>query len=314
MTGIRILVTGGSGMVGSNLIPRLVSEGALVYAFARPSTQFSNLDLGKDQVMVMEGDITDRASLDVAVNQVRPEIMFHLASTPFNQVNLNSQRHMDVNAIGTLNLLESAKQISGVKVIFTGSIAAYGGGSNLHEDLPMLPSTLLGASKACASILIGTYARLYNLNTVELRLFSPYGPWENPTRFIPHVITSALLGNDISMTSGVQERDYVYIGDVIDALVTSAMVAIPSGSVLNIGSGVGTPIRCMAKQILKIMGNPVNLSLGSVTTRDDEIMEMSADITAAKNTLNWEPKTTLPDGVKKSIDWFRGHPDFYKVR
>src|SRR6185295_10595037 len=124
--------------------------------------------------------------------------------------------------LGTLHLLEALRTLPIKRLVVTGSIAEYGSGSMLREDSPLLPATLLGAAKVNASILVQTFARLYGLPAVILRLCLPYGPWENPRRLVPHTILSALGGRDIEMTEGKQQRDLVYIDDIVSALLLAA--------------------------------------------------------------------------------------------
>jgi nucleoside-diphosphate-sugar epimerase len=168
---------------------------------------------------------------------------------------------------------------------------------------------MLGASKACASILLQTFAKMHGLNTVELRLFTPYGPWESPRRLIPSLILAALQQQDVPLSLGAQQRDFVYMDDVIDALYQAAVTPVPGGSVFNIGSGVGTTVRGVAELTLQLMGDPVRLKVGELPTRPDEIMEMSADIAAAKDQLGWQPRTSLKDGLIKTIDWLTENRD-----
>jgi UDP-glucose 4-epimerase len=304
----KIFVTGGTGMIGANLVRRLIADGCDISVFTRREINFiSNLEAIKDSFRVLQGDITDQESIKAAIDTTQPDIVFHLACTPFNLPDITSQHHLQVNVAGTLNLLEALRQSPHTKIIFTGSTAAYGSGSQLRETHPMEPGTMLGATKACASILLQTYAKLHNMNTLELRLFAPYGPWEHSVRMVPHVILSALNGQDVPMTLGRQQRDFVYIDDVIEALILGVNSPLAGGTVLNIGSGTGTPIVEVAEGILALMGNPVKLLVGAIQTRPDEIMEMSADISITKETLGWAPQISLDEGLTKSIDWFTQH-------
>jgi nucleoside-diphosphate-sugar epimerase len=242
------------------------------------------------------------------VRQAEPEVVFHLASTRFNPPG-EAQTHLRVNVLGTSHVLEALREFPDTTLVFTGSTAAYGAGSHLREDRPLSPETVFGASKACASVLVQTYVRLHGLRAIELRLFTPYGPWESARRLIPHTILSALAGRDVSLTSGEQERDFVYVDDVVDGLVLASTRDVAPGSVLNIGSGSGTTVRNVAGTVLDLMGNPVRMLLGAVPTRSDEIMTMSADIDAAGASLGWRPRTRLRDGLMKSIAWFTENPE-----
>ncbi len=205
------------------------------------------------------------------------------------------------------NVLEALRFRPETKLIFTGSANVYGDGAGIREDHPLVPGNILGATKACATILMQTYARLYRMPAVELRLYTPYGPWERPGRLVPHTILSALRGEDIRMTSGDQERDYLHIDDVVEAMLLAMRRSLPPGAVYNVCSGVGTPIRDIVKRILRLMGYPVKVELGAFPTRPDEIWKFSGDSTAAREILGWRPSTALDDGLRRTIDWFTRH-------
>ena len=124
------------------------------------------------------------------------------------------------------------------------------------------------------------------------------------TPLIPQAILSAIGGKNLLMSEGNQERDFVYVGDVVDALMLCTSQSFPAGSVFNIGSGVGVPVKTVAHRVLELMDNPSKLLLGALKTRPDEIMEMSADISAARDRLGWQPITPLDEGLRRSIAWF----------
>jgi nucleoside-diphosphate-sugar epimerase len=112
------------------------------------------------------------------------------------------------------------------------------------------------------------------------------------------------------MTRGEQQRDLVYVDDVVEALMLAATRRIKPGSVFNVGSGQGVPIKDVVRRTLELMGNPVKPLLGALPMRPDEIMEMSADVSAAREQLGWQPQTSLVDGLRKTIAWWRLHREF----
>ena len=291
-------------MVGANLTHRLVAEGYQVSLLTRPDSDRIRLQSIENKAHIFFGDVTDAPAMQEIVRRVQPEIVYHLASTPFNPPTFSVETHMRVNVLGTLHVLNALLECPGVRFVFTGSAAECGSGSQLREDTPLLPGTALGASKAAASILVQTYARLHQMSTVVLRLFTPYGPWEHPRRLIPHTILSALDGRDVPISQGKQQRDYCYIDNVVHALILAGTQPVSSGAVFNICSGQGIPIRDVVELTLELMGNPVKALVGALPTRPDEIWEMSGDITAAREVLGWEPRTSLEDGLRRTIAWF----------
>lgn len=303
----RVFVTGGTGMIGSALIARLVADGDEVTLLIRDGANRIRLQGLEERLRFCAGDIRDEAAVTTAVRQAKPDVIFHLASTPFNPPTISSQTHLDTIVKGTMNLVEALKDRPEVRVVAAGSAAAYGSGSHVREDALLRPDTVLGAAKASASLLLQVAAKRSRAHTVELRLFMPYGPGERVGRLIPQTILSALSGQDIRMTQGLQQRDLIFIDDVVEAFCLAATKPVPSGSVLNIGSGVGTPVRLLVERILDLLGRPVKPLIGALPTRPDEIMEMSADVTAAKASLGWEPRTSLDEGLRRTIAWFTAH-------
>jgi nucleoside-diphosphate-sugar epimerase len=278
----------------------------------RPTSRTLRLDDIRDCAPVVAGDLRDAVSVCEAVREAAPDIVFHIASSFFNPPTLTAQDHFDSNVTGTLNLLEALKDRPGVRFVFTGSAAAYAGGKLMTEDTPLAPTTVFGASKAAGTIVGQTYARLYGVEFVELRLFQTYGPWDRASRLVPYVILRALSGKPVEIGNGAQQRDFVYVGDIVEALLEAAVRPLPPGLVLNIASGTGCPISAVAETILEAMGNPVPLRIGARETRPDEIWTISGDASAAERHLGWRPRTSLEDGLRKSIAWFTENRDVAK--
>ena len=304
LTGKRALVTGATGMMGSHLVRRLLREGAEVIIFSRPGSDTIRINDVLDACKIINGDLSDARSIADAVGASKPEYLFHFASTYFNPPTLKNDTHYMVNVLGTQALLESIRAFPEARFVFAGSGSACDGGDGVKETDPLNPSTLFGATKACASITGQTYARLYDVSFVELRFFMPFGPWERPGRLLPYTILKALAGEDVDIGNGFQERDFVYIDDAIEATIRGAIADVTPGTVINIGGGKGHTVARAAQTVLDLMGNPVALKIGARETRADEIWKYSADISTAKSVLEWTPSTPFREGLLRTIGWY----------
>lgn len=312
-SGVCVLVIGGAGAIGSNLVRRLIAERYRVAVFSLPGPDLIRMDDLKNRIELVIGDLTVPGAIREVIARLRPRIVWHLASSVWARVpGVGQADHLNVSGLGTLYLLEALKDAPETRVVFTGSAAVYGPGALLKEDAPIVPNTVFGACKAAASILLQTYGRIYGLSTVELRFFMPYGPWEHPQRLIPQAILSVLAKRDLPMTSGEQKRDPVYIDDVVEALVLAGTKQLKTGSIFNIGSGHTIPIKDIVRNIFELMNSPVKLLVGKLPMRPDEIMEMSADISAARLDFDWEPRVSLTEGLRKTIAWWEQNREFAK--
>lgn len=298
------MITGATGMVGANLARRLVESGNRPVLLVRDPERLGRIESFRSQVDIVTADITDSDAVKATVGLTQPKIVYHLAGSFFNPPTLSAAEHMRINALGTLNLCEACKTVPGIRLVFAGSASVYAGGPCRTEDMALDPGSMFGVSKASGSMIVRTFGRLAEFETIELRLFGPYGPYENARRLIPDTILSALAGNDVCIGDGRQQRDFVYMDDVIDAFLLAATRTIPSGLTVNIASGQGRAIHDVAARVLTLMGDPVPLKTGSRSTRKDEIWEISGDITAARNHLGWVPKIDFDEGLRRTISWF----------
>ena len=313
LTGKRALVTGATGMMGSHLVRRLLRDGAEVLVFARPGSNTIRLNDVIDACKIVNGDLSDPISIAEAVGAAKPDFLFHFASTFFNPPTLSNQTHYAVNVLGTQALLESVRAFPDTRFVFAGSGSACAGGDGVKETDPPNPSTVFGATKACASVTGQSYARIFGLSFVEVRFFMPFGPWERPGRLLPYTILKALAGEDVDIGDGLQERDFVFIDDAIEATIRAAIADVAPGTVINIGGGKGRSIAHAAQMVLDLMGNPVALKIGARQTRADEIWKYSADISTAKSVLGWTSSTPFRDALRRTIEWYTDNQELART-
>lgn len=301
--GRSVLVTGASGFIGVNLTQRLVAEGAVVSVLSRASSWVGpGRPIG---VRVYSGDIREAEVVRRAVDGSDPEVVFHLASTRFNPPGTPDREHLDVIVGGTSNVLAALVGRTSVRLVQAGSAAEYGAGSHLREDAPLQPATILGAAKAAATILVQTAARQRAQDAVVLRLFTPYGPWDHPDRLIMWTAGRATAGLDIPISDGRQKRDFVYVEDVVEALLLGGDRPVPAGSVFNVSSGRATSVRQAVEAVIDLTGSTARALPGTVPTRADEIWELSGDNSAAARELGWQPRTSFRDGLARTCAWVR---------
>ena len=308
-----VMVTGGTGMIGANLVYSLVQHGLMPVITKRSGSDKVRLAGIHDCIKFVNVDLTDSYSVEKTLESVRPDVIFHLASSFFNPPTLSALDHMKANAIGTLNLLEAAVKFGASKMIYSGSASVYSGAANISEDAHLNPETAFGASKATASIIGATYARMHDFPFIELRVFSAFGPWERKDRLIPYAIYRALDGYPVDIGHGEQQRDFVFVEDIIDAFLKAAIKKLEPGEVINLSSGRGYAIRDVVKRVLNLMGNPVELQCGVRDTSKDVIWEISGNTRKARSLLDWEVSTSLNTGILKTIEWIKNNRDVAKV-
>jgi len=300
----KVLVTGGAGFVGSHLVDRLMNEGFEVVVLDDLSTgSLDNVRAHTEspRFQFIRGDVRVRGVVRRALRGV--DFVFHLAAIA--SVDLSIRRPdlvNDVNVVGTLNLLEESRRVDVEKFVFTSSCAVYGEPIRLpvDEEHPTRPLSPYGASKLAAEHYCDVYHRVYGLNTVVLRLFNVYGPRQERSPYggvISRFIDRLRRGlAPIIFGDGRQTRDFVYVSDVVEALMLAMKSKECIGTTINIGSGVEVSIRELAEKLMRIFGSRARPIFSR--PRAGDVNRMCADIRRAREVLKFEPKTPLEEGLK----------------
>ena len=307
----QILVTGGAGFIGSHLTSALVAQGANVRVLDNLSSgSLDNLD-GLD-VSFMEGDVTDFEVVQTAVSGC--DLIFHQAamvSVPRSLKEPVLNHH--TNVTGTFNVLEAGRQ-SGVKrIVYASSAAVYGDKNSIphQEDHALFPVTPYAAAKQMDEVMASTYARAFGLEAVGLRYMNVFGPRQDPSSPYSGVLSifcQAALNNQMCTIygDGEQTRDFIFVADVVCANLLAAQLPssqIPELPVFNVGGGKQTSLN----EIVNLLGRVVERPLltNHQPAREGDIRHSVADISRARQVLNFEPQESLATGLEKTISWFR---------
>ncbi|MEN8206948.1 MAG: SDR family oxidoreductase [Pseudomonadota bacterium] len=296
------LVTGGAGFIGSHISDRLLADGHRVRILDNFSTgKHENIPVS-DDVEVIEGDVGNYDTVRTAMEQV--DIVYHeaaIASVPETVGNpLASER---INYRGTLNILEAARHAGVKRVMFACSAAVYGDLPELpkQESMPVKPLSPYAVDKLASEQACQMYTHLYGLETVSLRYFNVFGPRQDPSSPYSGVISifSDTLNQGKQPTiygDGEQTRDFVYVSDVVAANIKAATAPSAAGKAINIATGGKLSINALLKTICDLKGQPFEPQYKP--GRQGDIRHSRADISAAREFLDWEPVVAFEDGLR----------------
>ena len=297
---MRFLVTGGAGFLGAALANRLADDGHDVHVLDDLSN--GNVALLHTAVQFTEGDVDNVSLLWSLLPGI--DCVYHLAArVSVAQSILYPRDYSRVNVGGTVSLMEAMRDTGVRRVVFASSGAIYGRQPQqpIHEHDTPQPDSPYAVSKWAAEQYIHTIGELWGIETVALRIFNAYGPNQSlplsHPPVIPHFLQQALTGGSVVMFGNAQQtRDFVYIADVVDALLSAATVKDINRQVINIGSGVETSIVDLANEIEKVTGKRLNRIFNP--ERSGGVPRLAADISRAHMMLGFRPHIHLSEGLK----------------
>jgi dTDP-glucose 4,6-dehydratase len=320
--GTSVLVTGAGGFIGSHLVEWLVRAGARVTGFVRYNSRgdWGLLDLipqeVRAQVRVIQGDIRDASTVESAVRG--HEIVFHLAALigiPYSYIAPDA--YVATNVQGTLNLLEASRRAGVRRLVHTSTSEVYGTAKRLpiDEEHPLQGQSPYSATKIAADKLVESYILAFGFPAVTLRPFNTFGPRQSARAVIPSIISQALARDRVEVGGLEPVRDFTFVADTVDAFARIAEAQLSPAQVLHVGSGIGIRMGELAQRIISIVGRnvPIVQEPGRVRPESSEVGTLIADATRAKQVLGWEPRMSLDEGLARTVDFIRRHPELYDV-
>ncbi len=301
-SGKRVLGTGGTGFIGSNLVARILREGGQVTVLTRQ-------DKKSEGIVFVKGDITDRDILCEITKNV--DIVFHLAG--FADVAgaiRNPELAFNTDVMGTFLLLDAARKNNVGKVIYVSSARVYGDPLYTPQDEkhPLHPKEFYGASKVIGETYCNVFKNNFGLKIVIVRPFSVYGEGQIPKRgsmsgVVSIFVHNALNGEDLTVTGdGLQMKDFVHISDTVEGIILASLNDKCVGEAINIGYGESTTIKRVAELVLQETGAKVTIrQIGQV----GENVNNCSDISKARGLLNYQPKVTMLNGLERYIKWVK---------
>ncbi len=306
----RVVVTGGTGFVGANLVRRLILDGHQTTLLVRPQYASWRIDSIRDRLSIREVDIGDASGVAAALDAIRPHWVFHLAAHGAYSWETDAAQITQTNVVGTSNLLSAAIASGAESFVNAGSSSEYG----RLEHAPLeseagQPDTPYGGTTAAATALCVAAAQSHPIRVRTARLYSVFGPFEDPRRFVPSLIVHGLRGSFPPLVGPQTARDFVYVDDVVDALLLAARDdSDERGAIYNIGTGVQTTIADAvetARRVMSIPGTPV---WGTMPARVWDTDTWVAEPAKSREVLKWSARSSFEEGLRRTMAWLHDEP------
>jgi dTDP-glucose 4,6-dehydratase len=319
-SGIKVLVTGAGGFIGSHLTERLVELGAevraLVHYNALGARGWIDDSRVKDSVEVVLGDVADRDSVDSAMRG--RNVVFHLAALigiPYSYAAPHS--YVRTNVEGTLNVVTAARTHGVERVVHTSTSEVYGTARYvpIDEAHPLQGQSPYSASKIGADKIAESFHLSFGVPVVTVRPFNTYGPRQSARAVIPTIITQCLTGQRVKLGSVTPTRDLNFVTDTVEGFVLAGATQAAVGQTINLGTAREISVGDLAKLIARLTGRSFEIETeqGRVRPAASEVERLLASNERARGVLGWSPKVTLESGLERTIEWLRGRLDRYRV-
>ena len=316
----RVLVTGAGGFIASHLVEALVQAGASVKAFVRYNSRGDPGLLAMlppevlKEVEIIAGDLRDAAAIQQAAKGAN--LIFHLGALiaiPYSY--LHPVEVVETNVMGTLNVLMAARLLGVERVVHTSTSEVYGTARHvpIDENHQLQGQSPYSASKIGADKLAESFFCSYELPVVTLRPFNTFGPRQSARAVIPTIISQALALKIVHLGNLETKRDFTYVSDTVAGFLRAGEVLGIEGQTFNLGVGKEVSVKELADIILGLLNQPAEIVVDQDRLRPQksEVLRLLSDNSRARSILGWEPVISLKEGLARTIEWVKAHPDLY---
>lgn len=318
--GSRVLVTGAGGFIGSHVAEAFARAGAKVRAFVRYTSRGDDGMLAasprelRASMEVVRGDLRDGEAVRQAVQGT--DAVLHLGALiaiPYSYV--HPREVVDTNVLGTLNVLCAARD-AGARVVNTSTSEVYGTARTvpITEDHPLQGQSPYSASKIGADKVAESFHLSFGLPVVTLRPFNTFGPRQSARAVIPAILCQALVRDRIALGALHPVRDFTYVEDTAAAFVAAVERDEAVGQVVHLGTGRGVSVADLVAMIGVVLGKRIEVEADPARVRPEksEVERLLSDPSRARTLLGWEAKVTLEEGIRRTAEWIRAHPERYR--
>jgi|CXWL01.1.fsa_nt_gi dolichol-phosphate mannosyltransferase len=308
--GKRVLITGGSGFVGANLSRRALEDGHEVHLILRPGHRPWRIEGIAGEVETHVANLTNPEEMRELVERARPDWVFHLAAFGAYPAQTDLREMVDTNLLGCAALVEACAAGGVEAFVNAGTSSEYGEKDHAPmEDELLEPNSAYAITKSAATHYVRFAAQAKNLNAVTVRLWSIYGPYEEPTRLIPTMLIHALAGRWPPLVAPDTARDFVFVDDAVDALLRVAATAnLPKGSVYNLCSGEQSTVRRVVEEVQRLAGVDLPPVWNTMPARAWDTKTWVGSPERMAKDVGFRVSTRLQSGLEQTLRWFREEP------
>ncbi|HQB27986.1 MAG TPA: GDP-mannose 4,6-dehydratase [Paludibacter sp.] len=308
----RFLVTGAGGFVGANLVHHLVAAGEEVHVLLRPETNRWRLKNIESLIRIHVADLRNKIQVSNIVQKVQPTVIYHLATHGAYHHQTDVQQILDVNMLGLWNLLEACNKVGYSLFVNTGSSSEYGKKLYAMRESDILkPDSFYAVAKSAQSLLCQYCSTFVDKPIVTFRLFSVYGPYEEPGRLFPNIMQAVINGRDLNMVASDTARDFIHVDDVIHAYLMIDKLKDLRGEILNVGTGIQTSLYQFVAAAEKLRLKPFKTFWCSMKPRTWDTNVWVGDISKIRRLIGFEAQINVEEGIKRSMKWYKHNLNIY---
>jgi nucleoside-diphosphate-sugar epimerase len=302
----RVLITGADGFIGANLARHMLQDGQEVHILTADREIKWRLREIAGELQCHAADLRDADAVATVIGQVQPDWVFHLAASGAYSWQEDMRRIIDTNFLGTVNLVDACSKVGVERFVNTGSSSEYGFKDHAAaEDTWVEPNSYYAVAKASATLFCRYVAQFRKFPAVTLRLYSVFGPYEEPNRLMPSLIVHGMAGKYPPLVDPRIARDYVYVDDVVEAYRLAVTGDHEPGAVYNVGTGIQTTLGelvTLAQAVFDLREAP---PWGSMPNRSWDTTSWKADSRRIE-AIGWHPQSSLQTGFTQFVEWFHG--------